>query len=410
MPFIAFLVSNARWVAGGFLLMFFSSFGQTFFIALSAGDIRSEYGLSHGGFGAVYMGATLASALTLPQLGKIVDHFSVARVLTLTAPMLALACVLMAYSNSLALLAIAIYGLRLFGQGMMTHVAMTAMGKWFAAQRGRAVSFSAIGINFGEALFPLAFVTIAGAIGWRNSWIAAACVLVLVAFPAIYSLMRVEREPQSAVTRADAPPVRDWTRGEVLRDPLFYVLLVGILAPPFIGTAIFFHQVYLVELRGWSQEAFATSFVLMSSMTVVFSIICGQLVDRFSALRILPFFLLPLAAACISLSVIEAQYGAFVFMALLGISYGISSTLFGSLWPEVYGAGHLGAIRSTIVAVMVFMTAAGPGLTGTLIDYGIPYTGQLFAFGVYCAFASVILFGVSGRLRIRVGQMTPVEA
>jgi len=61
MGFIRFLGQNARWIGGGFLLTFFSSFGQTFFIALSAGDIRSEYGLSHGGFGTLYMVATLAT-------------------------------------------------------------------------------------------------------------------------------------------------------------------------------------------------------------------------------------------------------------------------------------------------------------------------------------------------------------
>ena len=38
----------------------------TFFISLSAGHIREDFGLTHGGFGMVYMIATLGSALTLP--------------------------------------------------------------------------------------------------------------------------------------------------------------------------------------------------------------------------------------------------------------------------------------------------------------------------------------------------------
>ena len=401
MPFIRFLVENARWIAGGFLLTFFSAYGQTFFISLSADGIRSEYGLSHGGFGTLYMGATLASALTLPQLGKIVDHFSVSRVVLLTAPMLALACMLMAWSHALVLLAVTIYALRLFGQGMMTHIAMTAMGKWFAAQRGRAVSVSAIGINFGEALYPLAFVVLAGAIGWRNSWLVAAAVMLLVALPAIYFLMRVEREPQSTVTRKDAPAVRNWTRGEVLRDPAFYLLLTGVLAPPFIGTTIFFHQIYLVELRGWERETFAASFVVMSLMTVVFSLVCGGLVDRFTSVRLLPIFLAPLSVACFVLSVSSAVWAPFVFMGLLGVSYGFSTTLFGSVWPEVYGTAHLGSIRSFIVAVMVFMTAVGPGLTGWLIDLGVSYPGQIFVMGLYCIAASLVLFGVSRRLATR---------
>jgi sugar phosphate permease len=161
MPFLHFLRDNARWVAGGFLLTFFSSFGQTFFISLSAGEIRADYGLSHGDFGAIYMLATLASAASLPQVGKIIDRISVSATVLLAAPMLALACVIMAWSRSLALLVLAIYLLRLFGQGMFTHIAMTAMGRWFAAQRGRAVSLTAIGVNLGEAVFPVSFVTMA---------------------------------------------------------------------------------------------------------------------------------------------------------------------------------------------------------------------------------------------------------
>lgn len=154
MNFFVFLRDNARWLAGGFLLTFFSSFGQTFFIALSAGQIRGEFDLSHGEFGTLYMAATLASALTLPRLGRIVDRVPVSRVTLLSVPMLALAAAGMAFSASLVMLFLAIYALRLFGQGMMTHIAMTAMGKWYAAQRGRAVSVSGIGVNFGEALFP----------------------------------------------------------------------------------------------------------------------------------------------------------------------------------------------------------------------------------------------------------------
>ena len=73
MPIFKFITNNSRWLLGGFLLTFFSAFGQTYFISLSAGNIRAEYNLSHGDFGLLYMLATLASALTLPWLGKIVD-------------------------------------------------------------------------------------------------------------------------------------------------------------------------------------------------------------------------------------------------------------------------------------------------------------------------------------------------
>lgn len=401
MSFIHFLRENLRWLAGGFLLTFFSSVGQTFFISLSAGDIREEYGLSHGGFGTLYMLATLGSALTLPRLGQIVDYHSVRKVTFIIIPMLALAAVLMAVSTNIVVLVLTIYLLRLFGQGMMTHNAFTAMGRWFAAQRGRAISVVTLGHNAGEAVFPVVVVAVTAAVGWRNTWLVAAAALILVALPAITGLMRVERKPRSSDPAVKTVQGRDWTRGEVVRDPVFYLLLLGVMAPGFIGTTIFFHQVYLVELRGWSLELFASFFTAMAVCTVVFALISGQLIDRFSAVALLPGFLLPLAAACFVLALFEAQWSALAFMALLGISYGFSSTLFGALWPEVYGVRHLGSIRALTMAIMVFATAGGPGLTGYLIDQGVSYPAQILAMAIYCLAAAVLMTFVSRRLRMR---------
>ena len=407
MTFFSFVRDNARWLAGGLLFTFFSSFGQTFFISLSAGSIRHEYGLTHGDFGFLYMIATLGSALTLPYLGQIVDRYSVRKVALFIVPMLALAAVSMAFSVHIVQLVVTIYLLRLFGQGMMTHTAFTAMGRWFSAQRGRSISVVALGQNAGEAVFPLLFVAVVSLVGWRHSWLLAAAVLVLLALPGIALLINGERTPRSSDPAPRVAAGRDWTRAEVVRDPLFYALLLGVMAPGFIGTTIFFHQVYLVELRGWSLELFASSFTVMAIMTITFALVSGALIDRFSGVSLLPGFLLPLGAACIVLGSFDGQWSAFVFMALLGLSYGFSSTLFGALWPEIYGTRHLGSIRALTVAVMVFATAMGPGLTGYLIDHGVSYPLQILAMGAYCILISLVMLYVTKQVRRRSALFTP---
>ncbi len=398
MSFFAFLRDNVRWLVGGFLLTFFSSFGQTFFIALSAGSIRTDFGLSHGEFGSIYMLATLASALTLSQLGKIVDYLSVARVALIIIPALAAATVGMALASNLAMLVVAIFGLRLFGQGMMTHNAITAIGRWYVAQRGRAVSVVTVGHQAGEAVFPILYVSIVAFVGWRNTWLLAAAVLVLAALPVIFAMMRVERTPRASDGPEPRGADRSWTRAEVLRDPIFWLILAGVLAPAFIGTTIFFHQVYLVELRGWSVEAFAASYALMALLTVCFALIAGMLIDRFSAVALLPIYLVPLAVACFVLAAAQREWGIYVFMAFLGSSYGLSSTLFGAVWPEVYGTRHLGSIRAIIIALMVFATAMGPGITGFLIDIRVPYPVQILTMGTYCLLACLFMVFISRRI------------
>jgi MFS family permease len=139
----------------------------------------------------------------------------------------------------------------------------------------------------------------------------------------------------------------------------------------------------------------------MSVMTVIFSLLSGQMVDRFTAVRLLPLLLLPMGLACFVLAGITAQWSVFVFMALLGLSAGFSSTLLGAIWAEIYGTAQLGAIRSVIVSAMVFMSALGPGLSGFLIDMNVSYPGQITAMGIYCLAGSAMLYLASQRLAAR---------
>jgi MFS family permease len=317
--------------------------------------------------------------------------------------MLAAACAVLGYAGSLPTLVLALYMLRLFGQGMMTQTAMTATGRWFAANRGRAVSVVTLGFHVGNALLPFLFVIVAGMVGWRGSWFVCAAFLVVVALPLVSSLVWKERNPQGESRPAAQREMRHWTRAEVLRDPRFYLICLGVLAPAFVGTAIFFHQVYLTELRGWPLELFASAFVVMSATTAAFALLGGWLIDRFSAVRLLPLFLLPLALSCFAAAWLTAPWAIFVFMALLGVSYGFSSTLEGAMWPEIYGTDHLGSIRSVVVAAMVLSSALGPGVTGYLIDIGVDYSLQLASMGAYALAATVLMWKVSRSLARRHG-------
>ncbi len=398
---IPFIRDNARWLAGGFLLTLISSFGQTFFIGLSGNDLRATFDLSDGAFGLLYMGATIASALTLPWLGRTLDVMPGWKVVRFSVPCLAASCLLMALAPHVLVLALSLYLLRLFGQGMMTHIALTETGRWFVANRGRAMSLVVPGHQLGEALLPVGFVLLSVIVGWRGAWVGAACVVLFVAYPALLQLLRVERMPRSQDLHARQSSGRDWTRGEVVRDPYFYLLLVGVLAPPFIGTTIFFHQGHLTELRGYDPLAFAAAFPLMAATTLAFALACGWLIDRFGALRLLPFLLIPLAFASAAVGLLTATWGIYVFMVLFGISYGVTSTLLGALWPEIYGLAHLGAIRAIIVSAMVLATAIGPGLTGALIDLGIALPQQLLWMGGWCIAASLALAVAAKAIRLR---------
>lgn len=387
---LAFLRNNFRWIAGGFTLTFFSSVGQTYFISASVAEWQAAFNLSHGEFGRLYMFATLASAICLPFVGRLVDVVRADRMIALVVPILAAAALLAGYASSIPVLVLAIFLLRLFGQGMMTHMALTATGRWFVAERGRAVSLVVLGHQGGEATLPLAVAAITIAYGYSVSWIAAAVALLFVGLPFAFWCYHKPRVPHGQVSKEKTSSlvIRDWTRREVLQDPVFWILLIGILAPPFIGTTIFYHQNYMTTLHDWPPQLFAISLLVLALTTVGFALLIGAAVDRFGAKSVLPYFLLPLSAACFALAFSGPAYSLFIVMVLLGVSYGISSTLFGALWPEIYGLANLGAIRSITVSAAVFAAAAGPGLTGTLIDRGFSLPTQMIYLGAYCLLAA----------------------
>ncbi|MEM8556015.1 MAG: MFS transporter, partial [Pseudomonadota bacterium] len=96
----SFFRENARWLAAGALLAFTSAFGQTFFIAIFSEDVRAAHGLSHGEWGAIYAGGTLASALLMLRLGALADVFRARTLATYVLIGLAMACLAMAWQPS----------------------------------------------------------------------------------------------------------------------------------------------------------------------------------------------------------------------------------------------------------------------------------------------------------------------
>jgi MFS family permease len=212
----------------------------------------------------------------------------------------------------------------------------------------------------------------------------------------------VERVPQSHESKSrDARTARDWTRAEVIRDPILYLLLAGTLVSAFVGTAIFFHQGYLIELRHYDPLAFAASFAVMSVATILFGLVCGYLIDRFGSLSLMPYFLLPMAIASALLGVVTPEWGLYAFMLLMGISNGFTSTLLGALWPEVYGLANLGGIRAITVSAMVLSSALGPGITGALLDMGISLPTQMIWMAGWCMLASFALAAAANKVRRR---------
>ncbi len=394
MSYLSFICANPRFLGFGLFLTFSSSFGQTFFISLFSNELRSDFGLSHGDFGGLYSVATLSSGFLLIWLGRAIDRLDLRLFTGLVVLGLAGASFILANASSLFALGLAIFGLRLFGQGLLGHIAMVCMARYFERARGKAVSLATLGYPLGEAALPFVAIAVLGAYGWRTSWEYFTAAILLVVFPFALLLLRSAphknvREPETAGRAPE--PLRDSRQSslrEVLRDSRFYLILPAILAPSFITTGMFFHQRHLADVKGWSLELLASAFVIFALSQSLTGLSAGQAIDRFGARRLLPVFLLPMGAAMLLLSYSTAPLAAQLYMFATGATAGAGAALFGALWAELYGIRHLGAIRSFVTSLMVFSTALSPPFMGLLLDAGVAFESLTLGFFIYCFLVS----------------------
>ena len=92
---LSFLRQNAKWLVAGMLMTLTSSFGQTYFIAIFADEVRTEFNLSHGEWGGIYTLGTGISAIVMIWAGVSADQFRARVIATAAFLGLASSCVAM---------------------------------------------------------------------------------------------------------------------------------------------------------------------------------------------------------------------------------------------------------------------------------------------------------------------------
>lgn len=381
--------ASRRLLLFGLLATLFSAFGQTFFIGLFSGLWRDEFGLSNARISLLYSSATLISGILIIKLGRWLDHIPLPRYTAAVVLAFAAGCALMALAPAAWVLLPGILLLRLCGQGLMGHIAMSTMARYFISGRGRALSIAQLGFPLGEACFPLLVVAALATMHWRSLWWLAAMSLLLL----LPLLLRLSRDVPAVEEQAIAGESHA-SRRHVLRDLRFYLILPVILAAPFIITGLFFHQAAVAAAMRWPMTLLASAFIVFAVFQVGSGLLTGWLIDQFSARRLMRFYLFPMGLACLLLWLDNSRWLAFVYMGLLGISAGANSTISGALWAEMYGTRHIGAIRAMQHALMVVSTAASPLLLGIFMDAGIDMRALAAVMGAYAMVIAPVLGGV----------------
>ena len=176
-----FFLHDPNLLIYGFIIVFFGSYGQTFYISIFNDDIRNFYNLSDGEFGSVYAIATLLSSFLFINFAKLIDNVELRIYSIIIILGLASACIGFYFIfNNVIHLFIILFLLRFFGQGAMTHAGSTSMARYFNVDRGKAIAVATLGGMLGIMFLPKLVVSLNTYLDFKSIWLYTSLSLLLL--------------------------------------------------------------------------------------------------------------------------------------------------------------------------------------------------------------------------------------
>ena len=162
----------------GFL---FSIPGQTMGMAVFTDHLIEALGLSRTQLSMAYLAGTVGSSLFLTRAGRLFDQLG-GRIMVAMASTL-LGCMLLFISvtdriadafgggiiASFLFITIGYFGVRFFGQGVLTSASANTMLFWFEKRRGLMASARGVFVSFGFSVAPLGLAWLIAGGGWRGA-------------------------------------------------------------------------------------------------------------------------------------------------------------------------------------------------------------------------------------------------
>jgi predicted MFS family arabinose efflux permease len=403
LSFTTLLRREPRALSFGLLHTIAATIGQTFVISLFLPGIKASFALSDAHVAVLFSAATLASAVAVWKIGALMDRADVVRYCVSCGLFLALSCIVMATAPTFIMLAAGMFCLRLAGNGLLSHVALTATARYFTRDRGQALSLVLLGSSIGEAALPAVLVASIGTVGWRWTLAAAGCfgLMLVVAAAAAIRKEAAFRSPNPRASEPAAAP-RPRSRPRPHTDQRrYFALTAGLFfGMPMVITATIFHQAVAAEAKGVSLQWFALSFIAFPVSRVLGSVATGRFVDRIGSDWLFCLHLLPLIAGTAALILVSSPWVVPLYWFCAGVTSGVGTVVQNTVVAERVTLSRLGTARSILAAATIVASALGPPLFGLALAAGASMPTILWA-SVAVLIVATVLGLVATRMEAR---------
>ena len=389
-------MNNNRWlVLGGATIGLI--FGLSTFLGISFSiflkPLSEEFGWSRAEISLSLTITTIIIIVLGPVIGKLMDKYSVRRILLPSILFFGLSVASLNWLSSTIFHLYLVFGLiAVVGAATLPVSYTKVILGWFDKKRGIALGIALTGVGIGAVFLPPTLQWTVSNYGWRHAYLLLAALVILVSFPLIYKLLIEVPPTNSNHSHYKNDGVSGYSVRQALANPTFWLLVIMflLLGLATVGTSV--HLMSLFTDRNVSPENAALTMSLLGVALIIGRIGGGFLIDRFFAPLVAAFFFTGATLGFILLASGATGVQMSIAVILLGLGFGAEFDLLSYFVSRYLGLKSYAQIYSYIYGAFSLGAGFGPLLLGWSFDQNGNYTQGLYLFSAFAATATILLY------------------
>ncbi len=368
-----------RWLPllGGVLMNL--ALGVIYAWSVFVAPLNADFDWTRTQVSVVFTIAILSVGSWFVVAGFLQDRFGPRMVAAFGGILYALGFFLASQAESLIWLYVTFGAIAGAGNGFGYAIPIPVCSKWFPDRRGLAVGLVVGGYGAGSGIYgPLAREILIPAYGWQGTMQISALVFLVMTLAAAYLLKNPPPgyqppTPAGAQTAGGAqkPPIpvaRDFTTGEMVRTPTFYLLWIAYCLGTAAGLMVISQLVPVGEAAGLGAAA-ALGLTIGAIGNTGGRVLSGWMSDTVGRLNTLRLMVLLSAVALPLFYLMRGEVALFyLLLFVIYYCYGTLLSVFASTCADFYGTRHMGVNYGLLFSAWGIAGIVGPVIAGQVFD------------------------------------------